>query len=700
MKLSFPSTFFLGLVSVQTVAASRRLATGEINLIANGSFEETEMAPKTWRHFDASQIPGWKSLNGERIELWGTGLMGVQSQHGVNHLEIDYHHSGELDFIYQDIQTKKGQLYEASFYIRARRSDFDSEDETAVFGWNGEETSFTAEKAGLWTKVSAIVEGTGGMDRFSIRESTDDGANNSLGPLIDNVRLLTYDSNLVFNGSFEENEVAAGKWAHFDADQVPGWKSLNGERIELWGTGLQGVESKHGVNHLELDYHFGSQIDFIYQDILTQKGQMYEASFFIRARSTDFNSEDETAVFIWNGDETSFTAEKAGVWTKVSAMVEGTGRLDRLGIRESAADGASNSLGPLIDDVRLDAVDINLLENGSFEATKVAAKKWAHFHPNQIPGWKSLNGERIEIHGTGLLGVKSPDGVNHMELDYRGRNNLDHIYQDVQTKAGQKYEASFWMRARRSAFDSPSEAAIFAWNGDETEFIAEKKKEWTKITVIVTGTGGMDRFAIRESEKTGASNGLGPLIDDARLVAMENNLLINGSFEMTKVAKKSWAHFDPNQIPGWKSMNGERIELWGTGLLGVPSQHGVNLMELDYHHSSGKLDYIYQDVQTVKDQEYEVSFYMRARRSAYDSADETAVFVWNGSETAYTAEKKAEWTKITIIVRGTGGMDRVGLRESEETGANNGLGPLIDNVSMIALDTKQALVVTSVRCVD
>jgi hypothetical protein len=144
----------------------------------------------------------------------------------------------------------KGQKYEASFFIRARGASFDSPDESAVFGWNGAESTFTAEKKGEWTKVSVIVEGTGGLDRFSLRESSVAGANNSLGPLIDDVRLVTVDKNLLINGSFEATKVPASSWAHFPADQVPGWLSKNGEPLELWSTGMNGVAAVDGVNFL------------------------------------------------------------------------------------------------------------------------------------------------------------------------------------------------------------------------------------------------------------------------------------------------------------------------------------------------------------------------------------------------------------------------------------------------------------------
>jgi hypothetical protein len=166
--------------------------------LSNGSFEETYVAPNTWAHFSPEQIPGWKSLFSERIELWGKDFSGVSAPHGQNILELDYHHSDKLDAIYQDISTNKGQAYEASFFIRARRGElFQTADETVVFSWNGKESAYTAHKADVWTKISIIVlgtggygAGTGGRDRLTLRESSDNAANNSLGPLLDDVRLV------------------------------------------------------------------------------------------------------------------------------------------------------------------------------------------------------------------------------------------------------------------------------------------------------------------------------------------------------------------------------------------------------------------------------------------------------------------------------------------------------------------------------
>jgi hypothetical protein len=156
---------------------------------------------------------------------------------------------------------------------------------------------------------------------------------------------------------------------------------------------------------------------------------------------------------------------------------------------------------------------------------------------------------------------------------------------------------------------------------------------------------------------------------------------VNGSFEAYQLAYKAYKSYGPNSYVGWKSLNGERIEIWGEMHLLIPAVDGKNILELDYINTVNKFDHIYQDIQTVTGRHYEASFYLRSRSEAFTSPDETAVFVWNGAETSFTAANKNVWTKITILVVGTGGLDRFGIREDYD--GNTSRGPLIDNVSLI-----------------
>lgn len=65
------------------------------------------------------------------------------------------------------------------------------------------------------------------------------------------------------------------------------------------------------------------------------------------------------------------------------------------------------------------------------------------------------------------------------------------------------------------------------------------------------------------------------------------------------------------------------------------------------------------------------------------------MFSWNGAEIAYRARKAAEWTKVSVVVVGTGGLDRFTIRESTAAAASNSLGPVIDMVELKAINTRQ-----------
>ncbi|NEQ50914.1 MAG: DUF4347 domain-containing protein [Leptolyngbya sp. SIO3F4] len=163
----------------------------------------------------------------------------------------------------------------------------------------------------------------------------------------------------------------------------------------------------------------------------------------------------------------------------------------------------------------------NLIENGSFEANAVDNDQWSNWAAADVAGWQSLNGERLEIWDSGHNGVTSSEGTNHLELDYNGGGNVDAIYQDIQTQAGQTYTLTFDMRSRGTNFNSNDEAVVVEWNGTKLKtdgFRASGAQQWTTITAEVVGTGGSDRLTFRESTSAGASNGSGPLLDNVSLL--------------------------------------------------------------------------------------------------------------------------------------------------------------------------------------
>lgn len=94
---------------------------------------------------------------------------------------------------------------------------------------------------------------------------------------------VSANANLIVNGGFEDNNVAAGNWAYFSSAVVNGW---DGDNIEIWDT-FNGVVAPEGTQHAELNAHpFDGSVFSIYQSFATVIGQTYDVSFFYSARES------------------------------------------------------------------------------------------------------------------------------------------------------------------------------------------------------------------------------------------------------------------------------------------------------------------------------------------------------------------------------------------------------------------------------
>lgn len=141
----------------------------------------------------------------------------------------------------------------------------DTTDEEVLLEWNGEapgNTGYRAAKRGEWTTHTAVVKGSGGMDKLAFRESSAAGANDSTGPFLDSIHMSKYtpvkqastcaDGNLIKNCSFEDTDIDDNSYSFMGDEKVPAWTSLNGQPIELWGTGFLRVPASHGSNFVEM----------------------------------------------------------------------------------------------------------------------------------------------------------------------------------------------------------------------------------------------------------------------------------------------------------------------------------------------------------------------------------------------------------------------------------------------------------------
>jgi hypothetical protein len=153
----------------------------------------------------------------------------------------------------------------------------------------------------------------------------------------------------------------------------------------------------------------------------------------------------------------------------------------------------------------------NLLKNGSFEATALAAGQVGVY--GQVDGWTAQSGSKLELWNN-VIGVKATDGGKFDELDYdTGR---DEFSQAVNTAAGQAY--TFSIDARTRPGENPNSCGVeVVWNGKVVSTIPPGA-DWKTFTVDVTGTGGSDTLTLREPANQ-SSDGVGALIDNLRLVA-------------------------------------------------------------------------------------------------------------------------------------------------------------------------------------
>lgn len=87
------------------------------------------------------------------------------------------------------------------------------------------------------------------------------------------------------------------------------------------------------------------------------------------------------------------------------------------------------------------------------------------------------------------------------------------------------------------------------------------------------------------------------------------SLIINGDFEMNSVKAGSWRWFPSTQVDGW---NGSNIEIWNA-MNGIHAISGQHFIELNAHGSNQGNWSIFQTFATDIGQQYQLSFYYRAR---------------------------------------------------------------------------------------
>ena len=160
---------------------------------------------------------------------------------------------------------------------------------------------------------------------------------------------------------------------------------------------------------------------------------------------------------------------------------------------------------------------VNLITNGSFELLS----------GTQPTGWVGL-GDTIETNTAASYGVTGATGARVVELDAnRTYSNNTGLGQDVQTVAGQSYTLSLDVAARSGTLASTNTVEVW-WNGVRIACIEPTSTALKTYSFTVTGTGGLDRLALRE--QAGDDDCVGGIIDNVRLIGTTSSTVYEAGF--------------------------------------------------------------------------------------------------------------------------------------------------------------------------
>jgi hypothetical protein len=209
-----------------------------------------------------------------------------------------------------------------------------------------------------------------------------------------------------------------------------------------------------------------------------------------------------------------------------------------------------------------------------------------------------------------------------------------------------------------------TEDEVFAWIDDfqgecEIDILATRWYE----DADGDGWGNPDVFLEAETQPTG-------YVSDNTDCDDTNPLLSNGSFE-DPVISSSIGYNVP--VTCWTSPAGFEVHrnAWG-----LPAADGNQWIELDFYYNTS----IYQDIPTVPDQDYIITFAFSDRPGGGASAMR---LLWDGIQVARVTSGTTQWDFYSYTVTATNTTSRV---EFAADGASDSVGDWLDAVSIEIVD--------------
>ena len=159
------------------------------------------------------------------------------------------------------------------------------------------------------------------------------------------------------------------------------------------------------------------------------------------------------------------------------------------------------------------------------------------------------------------------------------------------------------------------------------------------------------------------------------LPAAAQNLVVNGSFEQPHLGG-GWTVLW--SIPGWTTVSGPGIEIQTKDLW--PAMDGDQMVELDSHGSSAMVQTVFTQPGSV----YELNVGFSPRPGIWDNR--IGVY-WNGTLVSVLdgrGDGSTRWSNYSFRVTASGATSEL---KFADLSYNDSLGGLIDNVSLVALDS-------------
>ncbi len=316
------------------------------------------------------------------------------------------------------------------------------------------------------------------------------------------------------------------------------------------------------------------------------------------------------------------------------------------------------------------SIDTGLIVNGNFDQVDVADTTWQRTDIADLPGWNQTAGASDTVT---LVGFNdSPRGTG-LHLDEQA-DVLESVFQDVDTTDGQLYTLAFDLRGRAAggSADASTNDIRVLWDGAEVGTYRAITTFWQSFAVDVAG-GASDLTRLEIQEVDGAGNdGIGPTIDNVRLVPVTGQTVENGSFENNEIGAVA-----QDDIPGW-SVVGEE----GERLVDVQNGGGSNgARYLNVDRQATNSDIVFTDIATEAGGIYFLSFDLRSE-SGTVGEDEEMRIRWN-NEWVGTYRGNADWQSFGFTVRADSDSTRLVFREPGDSFTGDGSGPLLDNIRIM-----------------